>query len=116
MHGACKQNDLSYSWLSGSLLRCVYCKCSYRYDDENLIYRASLVPTVKHGGGSIMLWGCFAASGSGALKKVNGIMWKVNYLQILQDSLELLARVLGLGCSWVFEQGNDPKRTSKSRC
>ena len=33
-------------------------------------------PTVKHAGGSIMLWGCFAASGSGALNKVNGTMKK----------------------------------------
>ena len=32
--------------------------------------------TVRHGGGSIMLWGCFAASGSAVLKKVNGSMKK----------------------------------------
>lgn len=30
--------------------------------------------TVKHRGGSIMLWACFAVSGSGALMNVNGIM------------------------------------------
>ena len=28
-----------------------------------------------------MLWGCFAASGSAALKKVNGIMKKEGYHQ-----------------------------------
>ncbi|CDQ78940.1 unnamed protein product [Oncorhynchus mykiss] len=32
------------------------------------------IPTVKHGGGSIMLWGCFAAGGTGALHKIGGIM------------------------------------------
>ena len=32
------------------------------------------IPTVKHGGGFIMLWGCFAAGGTGALHKIDGIM------------------------------------------
>uniref|UniRef100_A0A3B4U6F4 Uncharacterized protein n=1 Tax=Seriola dumerili TaxID=41447 RepID=A0A3B4U6F4_SERDU len=60
------------------------------------------MPTVKHGGGSIMLWGCFAANGTGALQRVNGITKKEDYLQILQDNLKSSARRLGLGRSWVF--------------
>ena len=40
---------------------------------------------VKHDAGSIMLWGCFTASGSAALKKVNGIM-KKDHFQILSKS------------------------------
>ena len=32
------------------------------------------IPTAKHGGGSIMLCGCFAAGGTGALHKIDGIM------------------------------------------
>ena len=31
-------------------------------------------PNVKHGGGSIMLWGCCAAGGTGVLNKIDGIM------------------------------------------
>ena len=34
--------------------------------------------TVKHGGGSIMLWGCFAAGGTGVLH----IMRRENYVAI----------------------------------
>jgi len=30
--------------------------------------------TVKHGGASIMVWGCFTASGVGPLVKIEGIM------------------------------------------
>ena len=32
------------------------------------------IPTVKHGGGSIMSWGCFAAGGTGALHKIDDVM------------------------------------------
>ena len=40
-------------------------------------------PTVKYGGGSIMVWGCIAASGPGQLAIING---KMNS-QVYQDSL-----------------------------
>lgn len=45
------------------------------------------MPTVKHGGGRIMLWACFAANGTCALQRVNGTL-KEDYLQILQDNLQ----------------------------
>ena len=37
-------------------------------------YKEKIPHTVKYGDGSLMLWGCFAASGPGALDKINGIM------------------------------------------
>jgi transposase len=71
------------------------------------------VPTVKHGGGSIMLWGSFSAYGVGTLYRVNGIMMKEDYLQILQSYLNKDARQLGLGRRWIFQHDRDPKHTAK---
>uniref|UniRef100_A0AAZ3ST15 Tc1-like transposase DDE domain-containing protein n=1 Tax=Oncorhynchus tshawytscha TaxID=74940 RepID=A0AAZ3ST15_ONCTS len=71
------------------------------------------IPTVKHGGGSIMLWGCFAAGGTGALHKIDGIMRKGHYVDILTQHLKTSVRKLKLGRKWVFQMDNDPKHTSK---
>ena len=68
---------------------------------------------MKHGGGSIMLWGCFAAGGTGALHKIDGIMREGNYVDILTQHLNTSVRTLKLGRKWVFQMDDDPKHTSK---
>ncbi len=45
------------------------------YDPKNTI------PTVKHGGGNIMLWGCFSAKGTGQLHRIKGTMAGAMYRQ-----------------------------------
>jgi hypothetical protein len=71
------------------------------------------IPTVKHVGGSIMLWGCFAAGGTGALHVIDGNMRKENYVDILKQHLKTSVRKLKLGRKWDFQMDNDPKHTSK---
>ena len=60
-----------------------------------------------------MLWGCFAAGGTGALHKIDGIMRMENYVDILKQHLKTSVRKLKLGQKWVFQMDNDPKHTSK---
>uniref|UniRef100_A0AAZ3P2Q7 Transposase Tc1-like domain-containing protein n=1 Tax=Oncorhynchus tshawytscha TaxID=74940 RepID=A0AAZ3P2Q7_ONCTS len=71
------------------------------------------IPTVKHGSGSIMLWGCFAAGGTGALHKIDSITRKENYKDMLKQNLKTSGRTLKLARKWVFQMDNDPKHTSK---
>ncbi len=41
----------------------------------------STIPTVKHEGGNIMLWGCFSAKGTGQLHSIKGMMDGAMYRQ-----------------------------------
>ena len=84
----------------------VWRKVNSEVDPQNM------TGTVKHGGGSIMVWGCMAASGVGNLVLIDRIMDKTIYLNILKDNLKQSALKLGLERSFVFQQDNDPKHTA----
>ena len=55
--------------------------------------RRTPIPTVKHGGGSIMLCGCFSAGGTGALYKIDGIMREEHYVDILKQHQDISQEV-----------------------
>lgn len=69
----------------------------------------NLRPTVKHGGGSVLVWGCMSASGVGNLHFIDGIMDQNMYIDILKKNLKDSATKLGIERSFHFYQDNDPK-------
>ena len=75
----------------------------------------NVLPTVKHGGGSLMFWGCFSAEGTGELYRIKGRMNSIVYQDILQQTVMPSVQKLRLGRqNWIFQQDNDPKHTSKA--
>uniref|UniRef100_A0A1I7XEV3 DDE_3 domain-containing protein n=1 Tax=Heterorhabditis bacteriophora TaxID=37862 RepID=A0A1I7XEV3_HETBA len=72
------------------------------------------IPTIKHGGGSVMVWAAFNRNGPGPLHIAEGIMDSTSYVRILEDNLLPYARSQRLGRNWIFQQDNDPKHSSNA--
>jgi len=86
--------------------------CWYR-DTTNLETR-TVSQTQKHGGGSVMVWGCFSCQGVGFLCQIKGIMDSKLYLEILQDELMKSIKYFKFSEeNCIFMQDNDPKHKSK---
>lgn len=81
-------------------------KVNERYKSE------CITPNVKHGGGSLMVWGCFSHAGVGQLIKIEGILKKEQYHSILQRHA-IPSGIQLIGRGFIFQQDNDPKHTSK---
>ncbi|CDQ85386.1 unnamed protein product [Oncorhynchus mykiss] len=71
-----------------------------------------LTPSVKHGGGNVMVWGCFGGGKVGDLYRVKGIMKKEGYHSILQHHAIPCGQSL-IGANFLLQQDNDPKHSSK---
>ncbi|KAK3556258.1 hypothetical protein QTP70_007137 [Hemibagrus guttatus] len=78
------------------------------------LHPKNTIPTVKHGGGNIMLWGCFSAKGRGRLIRVKERMNGAMYREILSKNLFPSARALKMKRGWVFQHDNDPKHTARA--
>ena len=87
--------------------RRVWRKRNAEYNPKNTI------PTVKHGGGNLMLWVCFSAKGTGRLHRIEGRMNGAMYREILGNNLLPSVRALKM-VGWVFQHDNDPKHTAKA--
>lgn len=68
--------------------------------------------TIKHGGGNVQVWGCFSGHKMGPIVKIDGIMDRYKYLEILSDTMLPYAEE-NMPLRWRFQHDNDPKHTAK---
>lgn len=68
--------------------------------------------SVKHGGGSVNVWGCFGGGRIGDLHKIEGIMRKEQFHKILSHHA-IPSGLRNIGRKFVYQADNDPKHTSK---
>ena len=59
-----------------------------------------VLPAAKHGGGSVMVWGCMSAAGTGELQFIEGTMIANMYCDTLKQSM--IPSLQALGCRAVF--------------
>ncbi len=64
-----------------------------------------VLPTVKHGGGGVMIWGCMSAVSTGELQFIEGTMNANMYCDILKQSM--IPSLRRLGRRAVFQHDND---------
>lgn len=72
----------------------------YVWQVPNMVFEEkNLLPTIKHGASNIMIWKCFAATGTGKIICIDGTIDSAGYQAILNESLLSSVRKLGLGHS-----------------
>ena len=73
-----------------------------------------MVPTVKGGGGQVMVWGCMSAAGVGLICRVDGTVNAAKYKQILETHMLASAAATFDNVEWYFQQDNAPCHKAKT--
>jgi len=89
-----------------------FTNCVWRKKDDEY-HPKNTTPTVKHGGGSIMFWGCFSAHGTGQLHCIKESMTGAMYCEILGNNLLPSVRALKMGRVWVFQPNMTMTRSTQ---
>ena len=105
------QNSILWSDESKSELYGSHRRQYIRTCVEEKFTHQCLVPTIKHGGGSLNVWGCISSQGVGDLYIIDGILNAQRYKSIVQRySIPSGLRLIGQ--NFIFQQDNDPKHTA----
>ncbi|GBN68945.1 Transposable element Tc1 transposase [Araneus ventricosus] len=80
--------------------------------DQAKIVPKYQIPTMKHRRGNVMVSRCISRLGMLPLRRIQGIMDKFQYEDILENTMRPYARN-SVGLGFIFQQDNDSKHRSK---
>ncbi|GFU78887.1 transposable element Tc1 transposase [Trichonephila clavipes] len=72
----------------------------------------NVLPTLKHGGGNVMVWRYVANNGAGNLAFIDNKMNALAYIDVLRHNWLDSAKKLSMENTFIFQQDNDPKHTA----
>ena len=72
-----------------------------------------ILPTVKHGGGSVMIWGAISWKSAGPMISLHGRINSRDYLRILSDQVHPMVRELFPDGDAFFQDDNAPIHTAR---
>ena len=75
--------------------------------------RDCLLPTVKHGGGSVMIWGAISWKSTGPMISLHGRINSRDYLGILGDQVHPMVQALFPEGDAIFQDDNAPIHTAR---
>ncbi len=74
-------DETKLNLLGSDGVKCVCQQPGEEYKDK------CVLPTIKYGGGSVMVWGCMSAAGTGELQFIEGTMKANMYCDTLKQSI-----------------------------
>jgi len=77
------------------------------------LHQHCVPPTVKYGGGGIMMWDAMSFNGTAFLTKVNGNLNGAGYINILENSAIPSAHLLGFGDNFWFQDDSAPSHRTQ---
>ena len=92
----------------------------FRSDGKVMVWRTPheefdlkcTIPMVKHGDGSVMVWGCFTCQRVGKLCVLGRVIDRFYYRDILEQNLQPSINHFKLSQRYIFMHDNNPKHTS----
>ena len=77
-------------------------------------YSQCLQPTVKHSGGTVMVWGCISYYGMGNLVVLEGRVNKDMYLKVIQENIVPSANAMNFpNGKFIYQEDNAPVHSAK---